>query len=126
MCYFLVELFGGIAFHHSVCDFSPNKFMLMGIILCFFHNKSLLIFVKEVLLLFFYIFLFFISFQQISDELEDGKETPEEIAANFTCTLFETPQDVLKGARHMVLMSMCVFSCVFMQCSGNNPSLKLY
>ena len=46
-----------------------------------------------------------LPFYQISDEFEDAKETPEEIAANFTCALFETPQDVLKGARHMV----CVF-----------------
>lgn len=61
MCYFLVELFGGIAFHHSVCDltFSTNKFMLMGFMLSFFHNKSLLIFVKEVLLLFFTFFFFY-------------------------------------------------------------------
>lgn len=40
------------------------------------------------------------------DELEDAKETPEEIAANFTCAMFETAQDVLKGARHMV----CIYS----------------
>lgn len=38
------------------------------------------------------------------DELEDPKETPEEVAANFTCAMFETPQDVLKGARHMVCL----------------------
>lgn len=36
------------------------------------------------------------------DELEDAKETPEEMASNFTCAMFETPQAVLKGARHMV------------------------
>lgn len=39
---------------------------------------------------------------QRMDELEDAKETPEEMASNFTCAMFETPQDVLKGARHMV------------------------
>lgn len=36
------------------------------------------------------------------DELEDAKETPEEMASSFTCTMFETPQAVLKGARLMV------------------------
>ncbi|XP_010922250.1 transcription elongation factor SPT6-like [Elaeis guineensis] len=39
-------------------------------------------------------------------ELEDGKQTPEEIAANFTCAMFETPQDVLKGARHMAAVEI--------------------
>lgn len=39
---------------------------------------------------------------QRMDELEDAKETPEEMASNFTCAMFETPQTVLKGARHMV------------------------
>ncbi|KAI4348564.1 hypothetical protein L6164_009273 [Bauhinia variegata] len=34
-------------------------------------------------------------------ELEDPKESPEEMASNFTCAMFDTPQDVLKGARHM-------------------------
>lgn len=56
----------------------------------------------------FCMFLVFFIIYQISDELEDGKETPEEIATNFTCALFETPQDVLKGARHMV----CMFDAV--------------
>lgn len=36
------------------------------------------------------------------DELEDPKETPEDVASNFTCAMFDSPQDVLKGARHMV------------------------
>lgn len=36
------------------------------------------------------------------DELEDAKETPEEMALNFVCAMFENPQAVLKGARHMV------------------------
>lgn len=35
-------------------------------------------------------------------ELEDAREQPEEMASNFTCAMFETPQAVLKGARHMV------------------------
>ncbi|XP_051151104.1 transcription elongation factor SPT6 homolog [Andrographis paniculata] len=40
------------------------------------------------------------------DELEDAKETPEEMAANFTCKMFETPQAVLKGARHMAAVEI--------------------
>ncbi|CAA7401540.1 unnamed protein product [Spirodela intermedia] len=40
------------------------------------------------------------------DELEDAKETPDEVAANFTCAMFETPQDVLKGARHMAAVEI--------------------
>ncbi|XP_072996636.1 transcription elongation factor SPT6-like [Typha latifolia] len=40
------------------------------------------------------------------DELQDPKETPEEVAANFTCAMFETPQDVLKGARHMAAVEI--------------------
>ncbi|CAL9209230.1 transcription elongation factor SPT6 homolog [Musa acuminata AAA Group] len=47
-----------------------------------------------------------LSLEKISDEFEDAKETPEEIAANFTCALFETPQDVLKGARHMAAVEI--------------------
>lgn len=39
---------------------------------------------------------------QRTEALADPRETPEEIASNFTCAMFETPQDVLKGARHMV------------------------
>ncbi|CAM0913303.1 unnamed protein product [Alopecurus aequalis] len=41
-----------------------------------------------------------------ADELESGKESPEEVAANFTCAMFETPQDVLKGARHMAAVEI--------------------
>ena len=41
-------------------------------------------------------------FIQESDELESGKDSPEEVAANLMCAMFETPQDVLRGARHMV------------------------
>ncbi|CAO2831543.1 unnamed protein product [Amaranthus hypochondriacus] len=35
------------------------------------------------------------------DEPEDPKETPEDVASNFTCAMFDSPQAVLKGARHM-------------------------
>ncbi|MBA0867759.1 hypothetical protein Goshw_003738 [Gossypium schwendimanii] len=49
------------------------------------------------------------------DELEDPKETPEEMASNFTCAMFETPQSVLKGARHMAALEI---SC--------EPSVKKY
>ncbi|GFY84642.1 global transcription factor group B1 [Actinidia rufa] len=46
------------------------------------------------------------------DELEDAKETPEEMASNFTCAMFETPQDVLKGARHMAAVEISCEPCV--------------
>lgn len=38
------------------------------------------------------------------DELEDGEETPEDVASRHTCPTFENPQVVLKGAMHMVCM----------------------
>lgn len=47
------------------------------------------------------------------DELEDAKETPEELSSNFTCAMFETPQEVLKGARHMVCVNSFEFSIFF-------------
>ncbi|KAM0954059.1 putative tex-like protein, HTH domain superfamily [Dioscorea sansibarensis] len=47
-----------------------------------------------------------LSLEAVRDELEDGKETPDEVAANFTCAMFETPQDVLKGARHMAAVEI--------------------
>lgn len=47
------------------------------------------------------------------DELEDAKETPEEMASNFTCAMFDTPQAVLKGARHMVCGCCRLGSCNF-------------
>ncbi|KAK8629741.1 hypothetical protein V6N13_078570 [Hibiscus sabdariffa] len=50
-----------------------------------------------------------------NDELEDPKETPEEMASNFTCKIFDTPQSVLKGARHMAALEI---SC--------EPSVKKY
>lgn len=47
------------------------------------------------------------------DELEDAKETPEELASNFTCAMFVTPQEVLKGARHMVWVNSFEFIIIF-------------
>ncbi|XP_075639455.1 transcription elongation factor SPT6-like isoform X1 [Castanea sativa] len=47
-----------------------------------------------------------------NDELEDPKETPEEMASNFTCAMFETPQAVLKGARHMAAVEISCEPCV--------------
>ncbi|XP_021745917.1 transcription elongation factor SPT6 homolog [Chenopodium quinoa] len=40
------------------------------------------------------------------DEPEDPKETPEEVASNFTCAMFNSPQEVLKGARHMAAIEI--------------------
>lgn len=56
--------------------------------------------------------------------MEDARETPEEMASNFTCAMFETPQAVLKGARHMVRVDVFVghtnkykkFCCVVLDC----------
>ncbi|RHN47584.1 putative transcription elongation factor Spt6, Spt6 acidic domain-containing protein [Medicago truncatula] len=36
-------------------------------------------------------------------ELEDPKETPEEVASNFTCAMYDTLEEALKCARHMPL-----------------------
>uniref|UniRef100_A0A7N0ZV00 Transcription elongation factor spt6 n=1 Tax=Kalanchoe fedtschenkoi TaxID=63787 RepID=A0A7N0ZV00_KALFE len=47
-----------------------------------------------------------------TDALADPKETPEEVASNFTCAMFSTPQDVLKGARHMASMEISCEPCV--------------
>lgn len=44
----------------------------------------------------------------MTDDLEDATETPEEMASNFTCAMFESPQTVLKGARHMVCIILFV------------------
>ncbi|KAM0888787.1 hypothetical protein ACQ4PT_028125 [Festuca glaucescens] len=41
-----------------------------------------------------------------ADELDSGKDSPEDVAANFTCAMFETPQDVLRGARHMAAVEI--------------------
>ncbi|XP_021816843.1 transcription elongation factor SPT6 homolog [Prunus avium] len=46
------------------------------------------------------------------DELEDAKETPEEMASDFTCAMFENPQAVLKGARHMAAVEISCEPCV--------------
>ncbi|CAL1390765.1 unnamed protein product [Linum trigynum] len=47
-----------------------------------------------------------LSLLAMSSALEDAKETPEEMASNFTCAMFETPQAVLKGARHMAAVEI--------------------
>ena len=44
--------------------------------------------------------------------MEDLKETPEEIALNYRCAMFETPEAVLDGARHMVCLFMFIFGPV--------------
>lgn len=46
------------------------------------------------------------------EELEDAKESPEEVASNFTCAMFETPQAVLKGARHMAAVEISCEPCI--------------
>ncbi|PON81487.1 Transcription elongation factor [Trema orientale] len=46
------------------------------------------------------------------DELEDAKETPEEMASTYTCAMFESPQAVLKGARHMAAVEISCEPCV--------------
>ncbi|KAG9449004.1 hypothetical protein H6P81_008969 [Aristolochia fimbriata] len=50
--------------------------------------------------------------QMRQDELEDAKETPEEIAMNFTCNGFDSPQHVLKGARYMAAVEISCEPCV--------------
>ncbi|KAK9075914.1 hypothetical protein SSX86_004244 [Deinandra increscens subsp. villosa] len=47
-----------------------------------------------------------------TDELEDAKETPEEVASRFTCAMFENPQAVLRGARHMAAVEISCEPCV--------------
>ncbi|WZZ06200.1 hypothetical protein YC2023_092121 [Brassica napus] len=56
-----------------------------------------------------------LSLEKLVDELEDAKETPEEMAMNFMCAMFENSQAVLKGARHMAAVEI---SC--------EPSVKKY
>ncbi|KAF4388005.1 hypothetical protein G4B88_017038, partial [Cannabis sativa] len=46
------------------------------------------------------------------DELEDARETPEEMASTYTCAMFESPQAVLKGARHMAAVEISCEPCV--------------
>ncbi|KAI5427477.1 Transcription elongation factor spt6, variant 2 [Lathyrus oleraceus] len=48
-------------------------------------------------------------------EFIDPKETPEEVASNFTCAMYDTPEEVLKCARHMAAVEI---SC--------EPSIKKY
>ncbi|OAY44576.1 transcription elongation factor SPT6 homolog isoform X1 [Manihot esculenta] len=56
-----------------------------------------------------------LSLEKMGEILENAKETPEEMASNFTCAMFETPQAVLKGARHMAAVEI---SC--------EPSIRKY
>ncbi|AEE34373.1 global transcription factor group B1 [Arabidopsis thaliana] len=56
-----------------------------------------------------------LSLEKLVDELEDAKETPEEMAKNFVCAMFENSLAVLKGARHMAAVEI---SC--------EPSVKKY
>ncbi|XP_044467920.1 transcription elongation factor SPT6 homolog [Mangifera indica] len=53
-----------------------------------------------------------LSLEKMGYELEDARETPEEMASNFTCAMFETPQAVLKGARHMAAVEISCEPCV--------------
>ncbi|KAL4571782.1 hypothetical protein LXL04_018547 [Taraxacum kok-saghyz] len=54
-----------------------------------------------------------ISLEQMRmEELEDAKETPEEVASRFTCAMFENPQAVLRGARHMAAVEISCEPCV--------------
>ncbi|XP_011041352.1 PREDICTED: transcription elongation factor SPT6-like isoform X3 [Populus euphratica] len=53
-----------------------------------------------------------LSLLKMEDELQDAKETPEEMASNFTCAMFESPQTVLKGARHMAAVEISCEPCV--------------
>ncbi|XP_058738376.1 transcription elongation factor SPT6 homolog [Vicia villosa] len=39
-------------------------------------------------------------------ELEDPKETPQELASNFTSAMYDTPEKVLKCARHMAAVEI--------------------
>ncbi|XP_065853153.1 transcription elongation factor SPT6 homolog [Euphorbia lathyris] len=48
----------------------------------------------------------YLSLVKIGGILENAKETPEEMASNFTCAMFETPHAVLKGARHMAAVEI--------------------
>ncbi|XP_071701053.1 transcription elongation factor SPT6 homolog isoform X2 [Rutidosis leptorrhynchoides] len=54
-----------------------------------------------------------ISLEQMRrDELEDAKETPIEVALRFTCAMFENPEAVLRGARHMAAIEISCEPCV--------------
>ncbi|GLT93409.1 hypothetical protein SLE2022_112030 [Rubroshorea leprosula] len=43
---------------------------------------------------------------------EDRDEAPEEIASIYTCPMFENPEAVLKGARHMAAMEISCEPCI--------------
>jgi transcription elongation factor SPT6 len=43
------------------------------------------------------------------DFWEDLNESPEVIASKFTCASLETPEAVLKGARHIVCFYYVVY-----------------
>ncbi|XP_054811877.1 transcription elongation factor SPT6 homolog isoform X2 [Prosopis cineraria] len=47
-----------------------------------------------------------LSLETMINELENPKETPEEMASNFTCAMCDTPQEVLKCARHMAAVEI--------------------
>ncbi|KAJ0742822.1 putative tex-like protein, HTH domain superfamily [Helianthus annuus] len=42
-----------------------------------------------------------ISLEQMRDEPQNADEAPEDVASRFTCPMFDNPQAVLAGARHM-------------------------
>ncbi|XP_068664398.1 transcription elongation factor SPT6 homolog isoform X2 [Aristolochia californica] len=50
--------------------------------------------------------------QMRQDELEDAKETPAEIAMNFTCNMIQTPREVLDRARYMAAFEISCEPCV--------------
>ncbi|KAM7257034.1 hypothetical protein ACFE04_012775 [Oxalis oulophora] len=51
-------------------------------------------------------FELYLSREKMGFMMEDPKETPEDMASSFTCAMFQTPQDVLKGARHMAAVEI--------------------
>ncbi|XVE52349.1 hypothetical protein DITRI_Ditri02bG0115900 [Diplodiscus trichospermus] len=58
-----------------------------------------------------------LSLQIASEEMDvefqgHPDESPEEIALNFTCPMFKTPELVLKGARHMAALEMGCEPCI--------------
>ncbi|KAM7476827.1 hypothetical protein LguiB_024070 [Lonicera macranthoides] len=53
-----------------------------------------------------------ITLERVSKEVSDDlKESPEEVASNFTCALFESPEAVLKGARRMAATEISCEPC---------------
>ncbi|CAN0922993.1 Transcription elongation factor SPT6 homolog [Linum grandiflorum] len=48
----------------------------------------------------------YLSLTETGNELEDAKEAPLEMASNFTCTLFKSPEDILEGAREMAAVEI--------------------